>query len=130
MHPGRDTPVGGAVGVPQGRPGGGRPSRAARFMNDLGLLIVTCERGVLRQSPNGVYVYNDDGVREEPISGVDGPGPSDPTLQEAYDGIVLGRPIFHDGRWGMATLEVQIALMQSAREHREVLLRHQVPVPA
>ena len=87
-----DGRFGGAVGVPQGRPGGGRPSRAARFMNDLGLLIVTCERGVLRQSPNGVYVYNDDGVREEPISGADGPGPSDPTLQEAYDGIVLGRP--------------------------------------
>ena len=125
-----DGRFGGAVGVPQGRPGGGRPSREARFMNDLGLLIVTCERGVLRQSPNGVYVYNDDGVREEPISEADGLGPSDPTLQEAYNGIVLGKPIFHDGRWGMATLEVQIALMQSAREHREVLLRHQIPVPA
>lgn len=30
----------------------------------------------------------------------------------------------------MATLEVQLALMQPAREHREITLSHQVPVPA
>lgn len=110
------------------RPTGGAP-RAARFMSDLGLIILTCERGVLRQSPNGIYVYNDEGVREEVIEVDAGPARSDPTLEEAYNGIVLGTPIFHDGRWGMATLEVQLALMQSAREHREITLSHQVPVP-
>ena len=57
-------------------------------------------------------------------------GGGDPTVEEAYNGIVSGKPIFHDGRWGMATLEVQLALMQSARERREVTLEHQVPVPA
>ena len=56
-------------------------------------------------------------------------GGGDPTVAEAYNGIVLGKPIFHDGRWGMATLEVQLGLMRSARERREVLLSHQVPVP-
>ena len=56
-------------------------------------------------------------------------GGGDPTIEEAYNGIVLGKPIFHDGRWGMATLEVQLGLMRSARERREVLLEHQVPVP-
>ncbi len=98
-----------------------------RFQSDLGLLLVTCEHGLLRQSPNGIYVYNDDGLREEQISVQSGGG--DPTLEEAYNGTVLGKPIFHDGRWGMATLEVQLALMQSARERREVLLENQVPVP-
>ncbi len=98
-----------------------------RFQSDLGLLIVTCERGALRQSPNGIYVYNDDGLREEPISVEE--GGADPTLEEAYNGIILDKPIFHDGRWGMATLEVQLALMQSARERREVLLERQVSVP-
>ena len=29
----------------------------------------------------------------------------------------------------MATLEVSLAIMQSARERREVMLSHQVPVP-
>ena len=55
---------------------------------------------------------------------------ADPTLAEAYAGIVLGEPIFHDGAWGMATLEVQLALMDSARERREVSLSHQIAVPA
>jgi hypothetical protein len=29
------------------------------------------------------------------------------------------------GRWGTATLEVVLAIMQSAREHREIMLSHQ-----
>lgn len=125
-----DLRFGGAQRQPEGaRQGPETGPRGARFMSDLGLLIVSCERGVLRQSPEGIYVYNDDGVREEPIA--DSPREAgDPTLREVYDVIVGGRPIFHDGRWGMATLEVQLALMQSAREHREVTLSHQVPVPA
>lgn len=109
--------------------GGGGP-RGARFLGDLGVLLLSCERGMVRQSPRGIYVYNDeDGVREEVIGDASVPA-NDPTLQEAYDGIVLGKPIFHDGRWGMATLEVQLALMQSARERREILLSHQVAVPS
>ena len=85
---------------------------------------------MLRQSPRGIYVYNDtDGVREELIDDVT-IAANDPTLQEAYDGIVLGKPIFHDGRWGLAMLEVQLALMQSARERREIQLSHQVAVPS
>jgi len=111
-----------------GGQGGG--SSQARFLSDLGLLILTCERGVLRQSPGGIYVYNDDGVREEMISPGLGAAPLDPTLEEAYNGIVLDKPIFHDGRWGMATLEVQLALMESARERREITLSRQIAVPA
>jgi phthalate 4,5-cis-dihydrodiol dehydrogenase len=109
--------------------GGGGTTRGARFLGDLGVLLLSCERGMLRQSPRGIYVYNDeDGVREEVIDDAT-IAANDPTLQEAYDGIVLGKPIFHDGRWGLATLEVQLALMQSARERREILLSHQVAVP-
>lgn len=109
--------------------GGGATTRGARFLGDMGILLVSCEKGMLRQSPRGIYVYNDEnGVREEVIEDDMLPA-NDPTLQEAYDGIVLGKPIFHDGRWGMATLEVQLALMQSARERREITLKHQVAVP-
>lgn len=110
----------------QGKSSG--PSRP-RFMSDLGLLLVTCERGLLRQSPNGVYVYNDDGLREEPVTAESQGDSFDPTLSEAYGGIMEGKPVFHDGRWGMATLEVQLALMESSRTGREVSLHHQVRVP-
>ena len=105
----------------------GTGAKEARFLSDLGVLLLTCDRGVLRQGPNGIYVYNDEGVREEPVH-IDDAAGGDPTFDEAYRGIVHDEPIFHDGQWGMATLEVQLALMQSAREHREVSLRHQVAV--
>ena len=85
---------------------------------------------MVRQSPHGIYVYSDDdGVRAEIIDDASVPV-NHPTLQEAYDGIVLDEPIFHDGRWGMATLEVQLALMQSARERWEILLSYQVATPS
>ena len=114
-----------------GAPGGGGDGpRRARFLSDLGLLLVMCERGMLRQSPEGLYVYDDDGVHEVPVILESGGARSDPTLEEVYSGVVLGQPIFHDGAWGMATLEVQLALMQSAEEHREIALSHQVAVPA
>jgi predicted dehydrogenase len=50
-------------------------------------------------------------------------------LQELYDAVTQDRPVYHDGRWGMATLEVCLAIMQSARERREIMLSHQSPIP-
>jgi hypothetical protein len=37
-----------------------------------------------------------------------------------------GHPDIHDARWGKATLEVAHAILQSARERREITLQHQV----
>jgi len=97
---------------------------------DLGLVIVSCERGDMRHSAHGVYVYDDDGLREVTLAGQGRSRGRRAELEELYNGVVLGKPIFHDGRWGMATLEVSLAIMQSARERREIMLTHQVPVPA
>jgi hypothetical protein len=47
-------------------------------------------------------------------------------LMALYDGVVHGKAIFHDGRWGKATLEVCLAIIDSAREGKEIMLRHQV----
>ena len=33
----------------------------------------------------------------------------------------------HDGRWGLATLEVLVAIMQSGRERREIMMTHKSP---
>jgi phthalate 4,5-cis-dihydrodiol dehydrogenase len=45
-------------------------------------------------------------------------------LSEAVKGT---RPVFTDGKWGKATLEVALAILQSSRERREIALSHQVP---
>jgi len=97
---------------------------------DLGVVVVSCERGDMRHSPTGLYVYDDSGLRDVDISSGEGPGQRRAELQELYDAVVLNKPVFHDGRWGMATLEVCLALMQSARDRREIQLTHQVPVAA
>jgi phthalate 4,5-cis-dihydrodiol dehydrogenase len=51
-------------------------------------------------------------------------------VDELYGAIVHGRAPLHDGKWAMATLEVCLAILQSAREERDITLAHQVAVPS
>jgi phthalate 4,5-cis-dihydrodiol dehydrogenase len=95
--------------------------------NDLGILIATCERGDIRQSQYGLLVYGDDGVKDVPLP--EGGASRRGELEELYNAVVLNKPIRHTGRWGMATLEACLAVMQSARERKEIFLSHQVPAP-
>jgi phthalate 4,5-cis-dihydrodiol dehydrogenase len=92
-----------------------------------GLTVVNCERGAMRQSPDGLLVYDDEGVREVPVDRSAGGRVAE--LNDLYAGIVDGRPIFHDGRWGRATLEVCLAILESARTRREIDMHLQVPMP-
>jgi phthalate 4,5-cis-dihydrodiol dehydrogenase len=92
-----------------------------------GFTVVTCEKGDIRQSPDGLFIYDEDGKREIHIAkGMDA---REAELQEFYEGIVNDRPIFHDGRWGQATLEVCLAILQSSAERREIAMSYQVRVP-
>lgn len=88
-----------------------------------GITVASFERGDIRQSPNGIYVYGDEGRREIPVHGGRGTGLLE--MKEMYEALVHGKPITHDGRWAMATLEVGNAIVQSARERREIMLTHQ-----
>jgi phthalate 4,5-cis-dihydrodiol dehydrogenase len=101
----------------------GLPVTARGFQGDLGLVVVSCARGDVRQSPNGLWVYDDDGQREVPVEGLHDERMAE--LDEMYQALTTGRPVRHNGRWGTATLEVVLAIMQSAREHREIMLSHQ-----
>jgi len=111
------------------RPGSaeGNQLRGSGYLADLGLLVVSCEHGDMRQSPGGLYVYGDDGTVELPLT--ETRRAHSPELDELYDALVHGRPLLHGGRWGLATLEVSIAIMESAREHRDIVMQHQVRVP-
>jgi phthalate 4,5-cis-dihydrodiol dehydrogenase len=92
-----------------------------------GWVLVSCERADVRPLPTGVMVYGDDEARLDPL-----PKPRIPraeVVDEMYDAIVLGRAPLHDGKWAMATLEACLAVLQSAREQRDITLTHQVAVP-
>ena len=101
--------------------------RRARFLSDLGLLVVSCEHGDMRQSPSGIYIYGDAGTTEVPLT--ETRGAYAPEFHELYDALVYGKPVLHSGRWGLATLEVCLAIMQSATAHRDIPMQHQVAVP-
>jgi phthalate 4,5-cis-dihydrodiol dehydrogenase len=99
------------------------PSRHQHF----GPLIVSCERADLRPLPTGVMIYDDEAQRLDPL-----PAPAVPraeVIDELYGAVVLGRAPIHSGEWALATTEVCLAMLQSAREQREVALRHQVGLP-
>src|SRR6266542_5312401 len=55
---------------------GNGTARAARFMGnpDAGIVLVSAERGAMRASPNGVYVYDEDGQHDVDLSVNNKPG--------------------------------------------------------
>ena len=81
-------------------------------------------------SAKGLFVYGVEGVREIEVKQPGGEGMSlDTEVMELYNAVKHGQPLFHDGHWGMATAEVQWAILESARQRCEIFLNHQVPVP-
>src|SRR5215475_152684 len=89
-----------------------------------GLTVVSCERGDLRQSPDGLYLYTADGCEEiicPPFldRGIE--------LKNLYQAVIEKQPVFSDGRWGKAALEIVLAILRSSREGRAIALEHQVP---
>ena len=101
-----------------------RATRERSSQSFFGITIVACEHGVIRQSPNGLFIYSENGREEIPCGKDEGRAAELKSLQAA---ITENRPPFLDGRWGKATLEVCLAMLQSSKERREITLSHQVP---
>jgi phthalate 4,5-cis-dihydrodiol dehydrogenase len=92
--------------------------------NHFGLVIVSCERADLRPLPTAVVVYGDEARHVEEL-----PSPKIPraeVVDELYDAMVRGKPPLHSGEWGMATLEICLAILASSESGREVELKYQV----
>lgn len=62
---------------------------------DLGMVVVSCERGDIRNSKHGLHVYDDDGLREIELRTDSAVYRGD--LEELHAAVVLGRPVFHSG---------------------------------
>jgi phthalate 4,5-cis-dihydrodiol dehydrogenase len=102
---------------------------------DLGPVEVACERGMMRPAQWGLEVYDDRGGRTVDLRHLQRPEP-DPSgglslaiLEELHAAVILGKPAYHTAAWGRATLEATLAVIQSARERREIMLEHQVAMP-
>jgi phthalate 4,5-cis-dihydrodiol dehydrogenase len=102
--------------------------RAGTHQPFFGLVVLSCERGDVRVSPDGLAVYGDEEVSEIPLAGE--PAGREAMLTELATAVRTGCPAAHDGRWGLANLEVCLALVESSRTRSEVLLTRQVPLQA
>lgn len=98
------------------RPGAGAAHGHAHF----GQIIVSCERGDVRPLPEAVIVYGD---AQREVHALQPPAiPRFEVIDELHAAIIDGRPPLHDGVCARATLQVCLALLQSAREQCDVTL--------
>jgi phthalate 4,5-cis-dihydrodiol dehydrogenase len=102
--------------------------KAWSSIDDLGMVVLSCERGAVRHGKYGLSVYDDSGRREIDMSTFSQSG-AVPALIELHGAVVEGKALYHSGEWGRATLEVTIAIQQSSSEHREIMLERQVAMP-
>jgi phthalate 4,5-cis-dihydrodiol dehydrogenase len=89
------------------------------------LTLVSCERGDIRQSPDGLLVYSEKGRQEIVLP--KNRSPRDLVIEE-FAQAVAGKQTTHTGEWGLANLEVCAAAIESSRTGREIELKHQVAV--
>lgn len=103
------------------------PEAQAAAHQHFGTLLVSCERADLRALPNGVMIYQNGTARLEALAP---PAvPRGEVVDELYRAVINGETPLHNGAWAMATLEVVLAILRSARDGSDVRLRHQVGVP-
>jgi phthalate 4,5-cis-dihydrodiol dehydrogenase len=110
-------------GGPEYRP----PSTHQPAHQHFGTLLASCERADLRAIPNGVMVYQNGAARLDAV-----PPPVVPraeVIDELYNAVMYDKAALHDGAWAMATVELILAILRSAREHRDITLSHQVGLP-
>src|SRR5262245_7897797 len=92
------------------------------YLPHFGLIVVTCERGDMRLSPNGILINGTNGTREVAVPrGPGRPGHGD-ALDALWKAIRAGRRCINDARWGRATVEVILAILESSKSRREVRL--------
>ncbi len=93
------------------------------YQPHFGVIVVTCAKGDIRLSPNGLIVHDVGGTREIAVErGTGRPGQGD-ALDALWAALREERPSVHDANWGKATLEVVLAILQSSKERREIVLR-------
>ena len=82
----------------------------------------------MRPLPNGVMIYDDTAVH---LDALPPPGvPRAEVIDELYGTVIDGRAPLHTGEWAMATHEICLAMLESARTGGDVPLRHQVGIGA
>lgn len=90
-----------------------------------GPVVVSGERGDLRLTAEGIWVYGD---RERRFEAIAAPTiPRREVIDELWAVLREGKTARYDGRWARATTEASLAILASAREGHDIGLQWQVP---
>ncbi|MBO0691833.1 MAG: Gfo/Idh/MocA family oxidoreductase [Acidimicrobiaceae bacterium] len=101
----------------------GHPRPPALNSGIFGFTLMNCDSGDLRPAPGGgVWVYDETG-RHGLIA--DGPTGTEVLVDELYRAVVDGQSPLHDGSWGLACLELCLAIRESQQTGAAVELTHQ-----
>jgi phthalate 4,5-cis-dihydrodiol dehydrogenase len=112
-------------GMPREQAGGGRDSGPPAHQH-FGFVLVSCDGADLRPMPQGVMIYGHDEQRMEYL-----PPPRVPrseVIDELFAAVRNGKQPLHGGEWARATLEACLAILQSSRENREIVLARQLGI--
>jgi phthalate 4,5-cis-dihydrodiol dehydrogenase len=86
--------------------------------NHFGFVVVSCDRADIRPLPDAIMIYDDERQKRIPLT-----PPSVPrseVIDELYSAVFSKIPPLHSGNWGMETLKICLAILQSSRENREI----------
>ena len=95
----------------------------AQFHEHFGPLVVFGEHADLRISPKGVHIYSDS--REDFIA-TELVVPRDGVITGLWDAIRKNAPPQQSAEWGLASLEICQAILDSAKSFEPVTLKHQI----
>ena len=91
-----------------------------------GPIIVSCELGDIRLTPDGIWVYKNEERRFEPAPAV--PNPRTPVIDALVNAVRNNKPPIQTGRWGLASLEICHAILASAADARPISLHKQISI--
>ncbi len=90
------------------------------FHEHFGFVLVTCDRGDIKLTPNRLEIYGESGR-----SNLELDPPSIPrarVIDEFFSAVRQGRSPIHDGSWGTDTIAACIAIRESCANDRVVML--------
>ncbi|HVB04917.1 MAG TPA: Gfo/Idh/MocA family oxidoreductase [Acidimicrobiales bacterium] len=101
----------------------GHPRGASFTSGVYGFTLMNCDEGDLRPAPRGaVLLYGEEGRR---ALYAEGPTGTEVIVDELYHAITDKAPALHDGSWGIACLELCLAIRASEQAGGPVKLTHQ-----
>ncbi len=89
-----------------------------------GPIIVSCDFADLQLTPHGVEIHDQNGIHRSKVFAHQ--TPRSEVIDELWSVARIGTPPLHGGRWSLATLEVCLAILESAKERNAIILEHQV----